>query len=363
MKLLRRHKFSAAAVLVLGLLTAACVHERVITGIYIAGYAFRNHALGNLRWEMAQHAIHPSENLRLKVGDEFRPLWDKFYGFWEREGQMCSFNDVNVSTESCRVCQDCNPTESERFVDPCGYVVYSKSDIGSFEIFEYPGFMTTPENERLVHEGPSSEWLCSTGIKIAARTDATYRLPLPDNDDPHETKVYAYSESPRSVAYPLQRQTIDNKSYWIWSIQGVGKWLENYSPNLQVANVRIYEGVCATDMNSGDCRVPAEAQRIKASRVLFLPKFNGSVDSANEASFRCYSSDREDAQTMSFIDLRSCLGEYQSQSGQLRLATPTYMQGNEFDRLTWLVEFNTNEGGSVVSADAKLIIEFSIVAL
>lgn len=352
---------ATAAVVILSLLTFACVPKVSIGGLRLGDYTFQRNEISNLRWEMIQAVpLHPSENLSLKKGEEFTVLWDKFYGLWEREGAMCTFNDLNVSTDECRVCQDCNPMGTERNILPCRQVFYSHEDIGSFEILEFPGFFTMPENARSAYRAASASFICPTDIKLTATEDATFQFPGPQKLF-GETKVHVYTDSPKSVAYQLRRQTIDNKSYWTWSIEGIGKWIDNYSAALMVANVRIYNKPCAIDTNSGDCVVPSIAERIKPSRILFLPSFAGSVDAINEKAFRCYSADTEDAETRSYIDLRNCLTEYRGAPGQ-KLTTPTYMQGAEFDRLTWLVEFNTNEGGAVVPNDAQLIIEFAIVA-
>jgi len=349
--------------LLVALMIFGCVRTDVLdAGTEFYGYIFVKNDLGNLRFELAQPPgetiIHPSENLRIHLGEQISFKWDKFYGYWRRPDAMCNFNATSVSSESCRICQDCNPTESERSVEPCNHIVYGGGDV-SLLIAEYKNFAIDDSNKKYVIEAPSITWLCPTNLRYAPEFDATYRL-FGGVGFYGETKVFTYSGAPRSVQYQLTKRVVDGTTFWAWSVGGDPKWIENYSPALRVTNVRVFAAACGVDANSNECTLPMEAIPVKPSRILFVPNLGSTLAGVDEKGLRCYSEQRQNEATKAFINLPKCLSEYGSTSPTERFSTPTYFQDRENDRLTWLVEFNTNEGGDDMTNATNLIIQFDI---
>lgn len=362
LNLLRRFPGSSVALLLLLLLLAGCVGEGELgADTKLENYTFVKTELGNLRFELmpagSSAIVHPSLNFRLHLGDEIAFKWDQFYGFWQREGAMCTFSQGTGSTEECRVCQDCNPTAGRGDI-PCRLVHFRGDDV-SFMVNEYKNFVVTPDNRKAVIVGSSQDWLCPLGVKHAPESDATYQIPS-EKGVHGETKVFVYSGSPRSVQYQLSPVQLDGKTYWTWRVGGDLKWIENYSPTLKVTNVRIFEAACGLDMASNECTVPQDAPLVKPSRILFLTDLASSLDQLTASAFRCYSEERQNEITKSFIDLGKCITTYQGTKPEPRFLTPTYLHESVNDKVTWLVEFNTDEGGIDASMITNLIIQFDI---
>ena len=97
-----------------------------------------------------------------------------------------------------------------------------------------------------------------------------------------------------------------------------------------------------------------------------MPNF---VDfSGGDAAFVCHDNPNADPTEGYYIDLKNCRTSNATNSNmEDKDVTPTYlkfggMSGNArpLDRVTWLVEFNVNEGADPVSSDSILMIEFII---
>ena len=362
-RLIRPQPKTLIFLLLLTLMIFGCVKTGVLDkGSQLDGYIFVRNAVGNLRFELVQAPgetiIHPSENLRIKLGEQFRIKWDKFYGYWQKSDAMCTFDESSVSTESCRICQDCNPTAEERPEHPCSHFFYSSGD-ESVLIAEYKDFLTEDSNQKFVIRAPTIAWLCPTNLSYAPEFDATYRL-LSAEGFYGETKVFTYSGAPRSVQYQLSKRVIDGTTFWSWTVGGDLKWIENYSKSLRVTNIRVFQAACGVDTNSNECTVPMDAIPVKPSRVLFVPNLGSTLDGVSEKDLRCYSNPQRNEDTKAFINLPKCLPEYGSTAPTEKFLTPTYFHDQENDKVTWLVEFNTNEGGDDMTNASNLIIQFDI---
>jgi hypothetical protein len=156
----------------------------------------------------------------------------------------------------------------------------------------------------------------------------------------------------------------DGTNYWTWTIEGDTRWMENFSPNLRVTDIRILRGPCGDgSAQGGKCDITIAREPVKPSRILFLPNFESTVAGHdNEATNRCYSN--PNASDGNYINLVSCRERYDYPLNLTspKSVAPTNDPAEPMKRLTWLVEFNTNEGADdmSMSLDAGLVIEFTI---
>jgi hypothetical protein len=140
---------------------------------------------------------------------------------------------------------------------------------------------------------------------------------------------------------------------------------------LHVTDIVIYRGRCADGSAQGkQCVNPDESFAVKPSRIFFLPSFENTVSGhRGEAAHRCYS--KLNSIGVNFINLDSCLETYNANQTTPKYATPTYefFPVRPTEKLTWLVEFNTNEGADAdlttsakepMPMDADLVIRFTI---
>jgi hypothetical protein len=168
----------------------------------------------------------------------------------------------------------------------------------------------------------------------------------------------------QKIPYELMRQTVDGRDYWTWTMRGDPLWLENFSQNLRITDIRIYKGACVPDPAQGkQCAFPSDSVPVKPSRILFLPDFQGTVSGhQRESSNVCYTINPS-MNDFNFINLVSCRQRYDLPINQTieQYVTPTYIPGDYMaatdtmpaifpKKLTWLVEFNFNEGAD---ADAR----------
>ncbi|HEX5085322.1 MAG TPA: hypothetical protein VFY40_25065 [Blastocatellia bacterium] len=334
-------------------------------------------------------SIQPAHVYWLRHGDAIAPRWDTHEFHWERKGAMCDFID-NTSTEDCKVCDYCNlPPSIEG--PPCMGVhpIYFP---GALDVVADSGFIQT-DNPQVVlsyifrgtgdvlgacanNTNPSYQLIFfepATSGLYRLQSEQTVRFRGATNGEIKLHVVEKGAGLAQKTAYQLTRQTVDGANYWTWTIEGNPLWLENFSPNLRVTDIRILRGVCGDGSAQGrQCAIPNESVPVKPSRILFLPGFQGTVSGhPGESSHRCYGN--QNASGGNFINLDSCRETYNANQTIQKPATPTYESdpAGSMEKLTWLVEFNINEGADAdlttpspdpMPADTPLIIEFTIQA-
>jgi hypothetical protein len=393
--------FLLAVVLLNILLTAGCLPS---TGgntgaIVVDGFELREFEMEQVSFvpqnlSSSIPEIHPASVYWLKLGDAIAPRWETHEMHWVRNGAMCGFLE-NGSDGDCQVCDVCHPP-SPTTGPPCMGVnpVYAP---GVLEVVAEPGFLPTDNPQQVLgyeFRGGDVSNACANSTQgplsfFQPATSGLYRLrsnqkmiftgDMKDGIKLHVVGMGAGLE--QQAAYELMRQTVDQKDYWTWTIQG-DPWQENFSPNLRVTDIRIFKGECVPDPTQGkQCAIPDYKMFVKPSRILFLPDFTGSVSMHGEESQRrCYSGPdpQNDEIDGNFINLYSCRPECaaDSMTGTCtstqtirKNATPAYdpiPTSADADRAkrrqTWLVEFNTAEGADAVTANDSLIIEFTIRA-
>jgi hypothetical protein len=374
------------AVLLGGLITAGCLRSTSGgTGtVIIDGFVLKEFEMENIRFEPQglPYSIKPSRAYWLKRGEAIAPRWSSHEWHWEREGsmQMCDFLS-NASSGDCQVCDFCNlPPDTTG--PPCMGVhpIYFP---GVLEVVADSGFIQG-ENPQLIlsyvlRDTGDVLGACSNntnpGYQLAFFEPATsglYRLRSTEKvifkgETDAEIKLHVVEQGAglaQKTAYQLTRQTVDGVNYWTWTMGGDPVWLENFSPNLRVTDIRILKGRCGDGSAQGkQCAVPDESVTVKPSRLLFLPDFQGTVSGhPGESSHRCYSA--SSASGGNFINFDSCRETYNANQTIQKLATPAYEPdaARALEKLTWLVEFNTGEGADALDAADELIIEFTIQA-
>jgi hypothetical protein len=334
--------------------------------------------LDNARFEPVPAAspseIKPTDGpYWMKRGELMALRWDTWELHWQRKGRMCSFTD-NSSTDDCHVCEACSIGNSPIAGPPCfgSQIVLEFQDA----IAAFDGFMLSA-TPRPVGSLTGFDYLrgCSGGnnpVTIVPTTSGIYQLRLPLKVPLAETPVEVIAEKKIHVieqgkidktAYRLTRQTVDGTDYWTWAVPGDERWMENFSPNLQATTIRVFRGRCVTDPNSGVCVAPTESQQVKPSRLLFLPDFSNTVSGhQREGDLRCYAA--PSANNDYYFDLANCRNTYSTGPlpTQAILVTPTYERDQPLIKLTWLVQFNTAEGGDQIGSDEELFIEFTVRA-
>lgn len=399
------------AFVLLNILPAAgCLKQtNVTTGTEFHGFVFEGFEAENVRFEpLTNPSIQPALGYWLKLGDAVAPRWDTFEWRWQRKGEMCNFSD-NTSTEDCKVCDQCLDPAFISTGEPCDRIspVWNP---GWVEVVKDPGFISTDNPEKILDyiQSPSSvPWLaCSsnsgppvftpeTSGRYSVRSNQPFKFIGATNA---EIKLYVVAhDSAQPTPYQLTGKfsenvndgngNIETREYWTWTMGGAPIWLENFSPNLRVTNVRIFKGICADGSVQGkQCAIPAESVPVRPSRVFFLANFANQVDNyaGGTTLYRCYSApDAADGIEGNFINLSACRKDCfrdattntcTSTQAETRDVVPTYLVDSvigarPMERLTWVVEFNTNEGADAdlmtpdkepMPSDAKLIIEFTI---
>jgi hypothetical protein len=319
--------------------------------------------------------LQPGADFWLKKGDRVALKWDSFEFHWERIGIMCAF-ESNTSTADCSICNYCqNPVVQNG--PPC-FGIALGTNVSRFDlVVMHDGFVLVPE-PKVALSVPSRQMVngCRPDspdpISFQPETSGAYQMIIPKTDlslaySPFdvvtETKIHVIEAGMnQTVAYQLMRQSIDGTNYWTWAITGDSFWSENFSPNLRVTGIRILRGACADGSAQGkQCAIPNESAPVKPSRILFLPNFQGSVPGGD--AHRCYSD--PNASGGNFINLDFCRETSNANQTLPKFTTPTYefLPERPTEKLTWLVEFNTNEGADSMPQDAELIIEFTIQAI
>ena len=357
-----------------------------IGNFVVDDHRWKNIEYENARFELKPSAysqsLQPSTDFWLKKGDRVALRWDSFEFHWERDGVMCSFEN-NVSTADCSICDYCqNPVVQNG--PPC-FGIALGTEVSPVDLVAmHDGFVPVPE-PKIALNVPSRQMVngCRSDspdpISFEPETSATYQMIIPKTDlSPApspidvvtEAKIHVIEDNMSQTApYQLMRQTIAGTNYWTWATTGENLWLENFSPNLRVTEIRIFKGVCADGSAEGKiCAVPGGSLPVKPSRILFLRDFQGAVP----VDGGCYSDPNASPDRGNFINLDSCRIDEAGQTLQ-KFITPTYefLPERPTKKLTWLVEFDTSKGADAdlmkpgnqpMMADDILIIEFTIQA-
>lgn len=432
-RLLSTHPYRIAgcgfllAVLLHSLLTAGCARGAGgggggggNVGLEVDGFVLKEEEIEGLRFvpgeidpmgNFIQLDIQPAKAYWLIAGEGIAPRWDTFEWHWERKGAMCAFND-NTSTDDCKVCNYCSLPPNVPGGPPC---FGERPDFGDgrYDIVYDEGFIQTDnpkfETDLVNSFNPATgssvnpHAACSsnssvTGLTYFRPTNALYYMRsgqsltfMGRTMDEDEIKIHVVpADGPRTTAYQIPDKFTETENgangpethdYWVWTMDLSSLWDENFSPNLRVTDIRIFKGKCSVDPTlGGKCAIPPLSLPVKPSRILFLPNFRtiGSVAlHLGVSSHRCYSVPNiSDPFLGNFINLASCLETSPTNttpSPQRKDVTPAYDtdSGPPLVRrpLTWLIEFNTNEGADAdltksgldpMPPNAELIIEFTI---
>jgi hypothetical protein len=400
--------FLLAAVSLNCLLTPGC-KEEVGPGITSReNFELKEIELENVRFEPLglPFSIQPARAYWLRRGDVIAPRWDTHELHWARRDAMpmCEFSG-DTSAGDCQVCNYCDPPAS---LDGLPCLGVTLNDLGDLpRVVAYPGFMETANPLLIDNFTPDAILSACSGnpqspmLSFAPMISGLYILysPLNYTQDGRvkirngrvkfngatngEIKLHVVEEGEplaQQIAYKLKHEVIDGRNYWTFTIDGDPLWKENFSPNLRVTYVRIYKGVCADGSAQGkECIIPNESPLARPSRIIFLPNFYsygtvGGYPYPGEAQHRCYSN--PNASDGNSIKLDICRERHDLPLNQTvqKLATPAYepAPAGQLQKLTWLVEFNTNEGADAnlmtpgviepMPPGAELIIEFTIQA-
>ena len=325
-------------------------------GICTNGYCLKEAQLDNVRFEPlltyggSSFAMHRSANIWLRKGEQLQVKWDSFETHWVKQGELdCPFSD-NSSTEPCVICDFCLPNGGSGA--PClnGFV-FGRYDA----LLSYEGFILESQ-PKVRHSFQQVEYetgcpMSGNPLTFAPDVNAVERFvnPLQADVIEGESQVHVLAPGQKdTTAYQLTGQAIDGTNFWTWSVSG-DPWLENFSPNLRVTNIRVLKGRCMSDPLSGKCD-PGSSPAVQPSRILFLPGFADSVVNyqGGEPLHRCYSNPSGTADGV-FFDLDSCRPTYAvgSLSTSMKSVTPTFefLPQDQFTKITWLVEFNSHERG------------------
>lgn len=326
--------------------------------------------------------ITPSRNYWIKKGEAIAPKWDTFELHWEKKEKMCNFTS-NQSTNDCHICNYCSLSPENGGSSCEGVFIYPEIIKLVFD----ENFTKTENPETIldyfsngdIQSSCQSNPLSATPTTFEPEKSGTYRFASRDgvnlrseiNSEMGIHVVESGQTNSQTTAYQLTYRNVDNRDYWTWATEGNAIWTENFSPNLRVRDVRIYRGLCADgSMQGKQCAVPTERVPVKPSRLLFLPNFQGTVSGyQGEAAHRCYGD--ANANTDNSISLLNCRQTNGATQTLRKDVTPTYevVPSRPNEKMTWFIEFNTNEGGDADLAtpgnqpmpnDANLIVEFTI---
>ncbi len=373
------------------LLMPSCVTQFQVGDVH-QDHLLKEYEFENVRFEPLDSAfsllpIQPARAYWLKRGEKVAVRLDTFEVHWEHVGAMCDFSD-NASAGNCQICDYCSPPPSYSG-PPCFDVT---TLLGNwFNIVVDSGFIQTGNPKQVIGMGPREILgACNRSpnpVPVFEPEESGLFRTTPDPPDSRnviiksetdgEIKLHVVEKGlTQKVAYPLTRQTVDGTDYWMWTMEGSPLWLENFSPDLRVTDIRIFRGVCADGSTQGkQCLVPNESAPVKPSHIFFLPDFQGTVSGhLGESSHRCYSS--PNASDGNFINLDICRerSDYPLTQTVQKRATPAYESdpARPTERLTWAVAFNVNEGADAdltqpgiqaMQPEARLIIEFTIQAM
>lgn len=362
--------------------------------IAVDGFVLKQVEMENVRFDLQglPFSIQHARAYSLTRGETIVPRWDTHEWHWESEGTMCDFTD-NTSAGACQVCDFCNLPQSTSG-PPC-MGIHPTYGPDSLEVVVESGFITTANPRQVlsyVFRGGDVIAACSNSTQgspsfFVPTTSGLYRLRSAEQmifrgETEGEIKIHMVEPGgSQKVAYQLtgkHSETSDKtREYWTWTMEGNSLWLENFSPNLRVTDIRFFRGSCSDGSAQGrQCLIPNEASAVKPSRILFLPNFQATVSGHQlESSLRCYND--QGLNGNSFINLDHCRNRNDTPPNQrVMIATlPTYENASAnpdpFQKLTWLVEFDIFEGADAdlsepgdqaMDPNAELIIEFTIQA-
>jgi hypothetical protein len=356
------------------LLMPGCV-VKVRPGDVYQDHTLKEYEFENVRFEPLDLSnnplpIQPARAYWLKRGEKVAVKLDTFEIHFEHVGAMCGFSD-NTSAGDCQICDLCNRPPSLEGL-PCFGVDFIAGVW--FDIIADLGFIQTDNPKTIVEMTPRRILgACNAAPEpvpiFEPEASGLYRTApkiLPSiikGETNGEIKLHVVEAGlTQQTAYQLMRQTVDGANYWTWTIDGASLWLENFSPNLRVTDIRIFRGICGDGSAQGkECAIPDQMAQIKPSRILFLQNFPdwGTVSQhPDQSTNSCYSN--PNASGGSYINLDSCRNDA-GQTTQKR-ATPAYIPSMADKKLTWLAEFDTSRGADLVRPDDPLIVEFTIAA-
>ncbi len=393
------------------LLTAGCVKHGNARSAEIpnpnGGVPFRMNGLEleNTRFELFGFPDPDNTNLTIsfqpaltywvKAGDRVAAKWDTFEFHYEPAAvNSCTFTDNTPISpdQQCLVCDACAVRGGDFTGLPCLGVQPVITERGAFVVEADAGFIKT-SNPEIVFDmvGNASQFLggCpnspyptrdfappKSGLyRLSSYIVPTIRLRGEANG---EAKIHALQSGAsmrQKAPFRLNQELIDGTNYWFWETTGDNFWLENFSPNLHVTDIRILKGKCEPDPASGkECLSAGEV--VKPSRIIFLPDFQAynTVSGHPEESLnRCYSSLSPTVPDGNYINLTACRQRFDTLPGDEveKFTTPTYRPNNWLGKLTWLVEFNTGEGADSdlelpgnqpMPPETEMVIEFTIEA-
>ncbi len=394
----RCNVFSAIALLLCVMLSGCAGKFEGIATVVVDDHHWKEGQLDNACFELMptgnSPVLQPGVDFWLKHGDQVAIKWDTFEFHWEHNEVMCSFEN-NTSTSDCSICDYCqNPVGQNG--PPC--FGFELRNIGSpFHIVAmHEGFIFNPNpNIALAIDSQQIPDGCPNSpnrVAFSPEMSATYQIIFPKTDystDPTpfdvqaETKIHVIKTGiSRTAAYQLMPETVDGTDFWTWRVTGDNRWLENFSPNLRVTGIRILKGKCESDPSLGrECVAPDNDKYVKPSRVFFLPNFRGTVSNhVSESTHVCHENPNAvDGYYIRLTDLNTQTSDDCRTRNDVnppiidKSVTPTYEVSpeNPLDKLTWLIEFNINEGADAdlmmpgnqtMSPNAELIIEFIIEA-
>lgn len=334
--------------------------------------------MGNARFvpqTQSQIVLTPAHDYWIKSGEAVAAHWDTLEYRWEKLGSECNFD--NGPSNDCLICDYCQITNGWEEPSCVGLTVC----LGWDAVVVQENFDSSAPAKQVYHYAfTEGGWACENkpepsdpGCPNADRPllffptdEGLYRIAEPYNGGKEaaaETKLFIVDDgTSRIAAYQLNHEVVDGTNYWTWSVGGTDKWFENFSSELNVTGIRIRKGECVNDPKNGRCLAPLGSAWTKPSRILFLPGYSGTVSGyGGESDLVCH--DDPSGTEGFYIDLSACrTSNDASPSIVPKFVTPTYQfnPNRSNEQITWLVEFNANEGAEPITPGEKLIIEFLI---
>ena len=340
-------------------------------------------------------------NNRTKVA----ALWDSYAFVHAFDGEVCFDQAGNYigPNDSCQRCDFCGATPEEA-CDRAPYAVPQFVGlVDTLTTVSHDGFILVDEPTILLESDYFRGCPGSTPDVFSLERNATVQMLDPRFAHPNEATIalkdrrelarlqvfVVQSGAPQNTQYPMQHYVTDPppsaspspspaptpKSFYYWTMPDNSVWDDNFTSDLRITRVRILTGTVGSDPITGRFQL-LDSKPVRPSRILFLKNFmpgtpalpNDIFSHADETAQRCYVNPTLDD---GGLDLQSCLIDLGTSSRRDYLATPTLQNffPEDVNKLTWIAEFNANEGADfdpltpgfdAVPIDAMLAIEFKI---
>lgn len=314
----------------------------------------------NARFEVAgESSLHPSNTIWLREGESVIPLWDTFTMQFTYGDELCDFSNFTQFTDDCALCDYCDETPAS-FQRCNAHPAFFGTNA---QVVFFEGFIEaeTPGQSIELDNGPSVFGGCSAAgyapTLITPTDNGTYQLLAPEySSSPYsilaQKKVFVIKDQlSQSASYRLTRHPESNASvvWFKWAVAGDPVWEDNFTTTLRVGLVRVLKG----------------GMVVRPSRIVLRPAFNPGLPVFNQDTIRCYANQNT---ADGDIDLTRCRTSPNGAT-QLEDLTPTYYKLQMMDLLTWIVEFNPNEGADAdpttpaldpIDPNDSLTIEFTI---